>query len=238
MPILTATLIIFLGTFVQATFGFGSALIAMPLLITQMGIITASPLMALVCVLQNAIIVIFSWRKINWSAAWRFLVSSIVAIPFGLLLILYVPEIIVKWILGITLIFYGLYSLLPVRLPELKDDRWALLFGFLGGILGAAYNTNGPPVVVYGAMRRWSPESFRATLNGYFLPIGMIIAIGHGLGGLWTVSIWSYFGVAVPAVLLATTAGSFLNRRIDPARFNRILYVLIILIGILMLVPR
>jgi hypothetical protein len=29
---------------------------------------------------------------------------------------------------------------------------------------------NGPPLVIYGALRRWTPERFRATLQGYFLP--------------------------------------------------------------------
>ena len=41
-------------------------------------------------------------------------------------------------------------------------------FGFFAGILGGAYNTNGPPVVIYGSLRKWSPATFRATLQGYF----------------------------------------------------------------------
>ena len=37
---------------------------------------------------------------------------------------------------------------------------------------------NGPPLVIYGALRRWSPQHFRATLQGYFLPASLA-----GLGG-------------------------------------------------------
>ena len=29
---------------------------------------------------------------------------------------------------------------------------------------------NGPPLAIYGSMRRWSAQHFRATLQGYFLP--------------------------------------------------------------------
>jgi uncharacterized protein len=37
-------------------------------------------------------------------------------------------------------------------------------------VFGGAYGMNGPPLVVYRAMRRWSPPHFRAILEGYFLP--------------------------------------------------------------------
>lgn len=37
---------------------------------------------------------------------------------------------------------------------------------------------NGPPLAVYGSLRRWSPQRFRATLQGYFLPASLV-----GLGG-------------------------------------------------------
>jgi hypothetical protein len=36
---------------------------------------------------------------------------------------------------------------------ELQDDRLAWLFGFAAGVLGEAYGMNGPPLVVYGALR-------------------------------------------------------------------------------------
>ena len=52
--------------------------------------------------------------------------------------------------------------------------------GFCAGVLGGAYGMNGPPLVIYGAMRRWSAQHFRATLQGYFLPASII-----GMGGYW-----------------------------------------------------
>lgn len=205
----------------------------MPILVSFLGISTASPLIALVGVALNGIIVAFSWRKILWKAAWRILLASTLAMPLGLWIILYAPEKAVKLVLGIFLILYGLYSLLPTPLPTLKNDRWAYFFGFLGGILGSAYNVNGPPVLIYGTMRRWPPEVFRATLNGYFFPSGIIVIIGHCIGGLWTGEVWTLFLWSLPALLIATWLGTLLNRKLDPTRFNRVLYVLIFGIGLL-----
>jgi hypothetical protein len=33
-------------------------------------------------------------------------------------------------------------------------------------------------------MRRWSPQHFRATLQGYFLPASIVAMIGYSLAGL------------------------------------------------------
>ena len=76
---------------------------------------------------------------------------------------------------------------------ELTDDRQAWLFGLSAGVLGGAYGMNGPPLVVYGALRRWSPEHFRATLQGYFLPASVIGMIGYWAAGLWTPSVSRYY---------------------------------------------
>ena len=65
-----------------------------------------------------------------------------------------------------------------VRKPELHSDRLAPLFGFAAGILGGAYGMNGPPLVVYGGLRRWQPTQFRAMLQGYFL---IAILPGHAV---------------------------------------------------------
>jgi uncharacterized membrane protein YfcA len=51
--------------------------------------------------------------------------------------------------------------------------------GLLAGILGGAYGINGPPLVIYGAKRRWSAQHFRATLQGYFLIASIVGIIGY-----------------------------------------------------------
>jgi hypothetical protein len=37
---------------------------------------------------------------------------------------------------------------------------------------------NGPPLAIYGALRGWSTQQFRATLQGYFLVASMIAMAG------------------------------------------------------------
>ena len=68
---------------------------------------------------------------------------------------------------------FSLHALAVRRHFELKDDRLAGFFGFTAGVLGGAYGINGPPLAIYGTLRRWSPEHFRAMLQAYFLPASL-----------------------------------------------------------------
>ena len=86
-------------------------------------------------------------------------------------------------------------------------------------MLGGAYGMNGPPLVVYGTLRRWSPERFRATLQGYFLPASLIGMAGYWAAGLWTPRVSRYYLLSLPAVLLAIPLGRAMNRRLDAQRF-------------------
>ena len=80
--------------------------------------------------------------------------------------------------LGLVLVAFGLYNIIRPKLPTPGSEKLSYVFGFVAGILGGAYNTNGPPAVIYGALRDWSPESYRATLQEYFISDGNHMTIG------------------------------------------------------------
>jgi uncharacterized membrane protein YfcA len=228
--------ILFISTLTRSTFGFGDALIAMPLLSLFIDVQIATPLVQLIASVIAFIIVGQSWRNIDLRITWRLILSSALGIPVGLLLLKMAPEGVVIGLLAALLIGYGLYNLARPQLPQLANQRWAYGFGFVAGILGGAYNTNGPPVIIYGTLRKWSPERFRATLQGYFLPVGLVILLGHALGGLWTRQVWQLFGLSLPIVLAAIFLGARLNRRIPPNRFDRLIYAILVVLGVILLI--
>jgi len=81
-------LIILVSTLVRAVFGFGNALIAMPLLaMTPIGMKTATPLVALVATILSLVILVKDWRMIDLRSTWRLLVATIPGIPLGLILL-------------------------------------------------------------------------------------------------------------------------------------------------------
>src|ERR1051325_1271536 len=119
-------------------------------------------------------------------------------IPLGLMLLKNGGESVVKGVLAVVIIVFSVYSLLGGKDRELSDDRLAWLFGFGAGVLGGAYGMNGPPLVIYGSLRKWSPQHFRATLQGYFLPASLAGMWGYSLAGLWTPAVSRFYLLPLP----------------------------------------
>ena len=226
--------IIFLATFVRATLGFGDALVAMPLLVLILNLKIASPLVAFGSVIIATSMLINNWKMIEFKSAWRLILASLLGIPIGLVLLKFAPETLVKYFLGLVLILFGLYNLVKPDLPTYQSNFFAYISGFVGGVLGGAYNCNGPPVIIYGKLAKWSPQKFRATLQCYFVPTAYMIMINHGLSGMWTPEVLHYFVFAVPVIIIALIAGTRVSRKIKPGVFDKYVYAALILMGILM----
>lgn len=229
-------LIILLGsTLVRSAFGFGDALVAMPLLAMAVGLRTATPLVALVASTIGLIILLRNWRSVQIHSAWRLIVATIAGIPLGLLLLKGAYEGLLQVLLAAILIGFAAFGLLNPRRIVLRGENSAFGFGFIAGILGGAYNTNGPPVVIYGTLKGWNPTTFRATLQGYFLPSSLFITAGHGSAGLWTGEVLRLYLFALPLVLVSIFLGGWINRRFSPERFAQWVYGLLIALGLLLL---
>src|SRR4051794_35348798 len=216
---LSVPAVICLATPIRAGFGVGGGLGPVPLLALIIPVEVAAPLAVLVSVTVAGIVLLQDWREVHAGSAGRLILSTMFGIPFGLLLLTSVAEPVVKAVLAAVIITFSAYRLVGRSRFELKDDRLAWLFGFGAGVLGGAYGMNGPPLVAYGALRRWSPERFRATPPGYFLPASLVGMAGYWAAGLWVPAVTRNFLTSLPAVLTATFLGRVLNRRMDGRRF-------------------
>jgi uncharacterized membrane protein YfcA len=222
--------VVFLATFVRSAFGFGEALVAVPLLALVIPIEVATPLAVLLSVTVAGVIVVQDWRKVHVASAGRLVLSTLIGIPLGLWVLTTADARLVKAALAVIIIAFSAYSLARKR-GELKDDRLAWVFGFGAGVLGGAYGMNGPPLVIYGALRRWSPEHFRATLQGYFLPASLVGMAGYWLTGLWVPAVTRYYLLCLPPGLVAILLGRWVNRRMKGHRFLIYVHIGLIVVG-------
>jgi uncharacterized membrane protein YfcA len=195
--------VFFAATLVRSTFGFGEALIAVPLLAFVLPVEVAAPVAVLVSITVAAVIVARDWRHVHFRSAGWLLLSTIFGLPIGLALLRSVPEPIVKLLLGVLVAGFSIWSLVRVHAHELKDDRLAWLFGWLAGVLGGAYGMNGPPLAVYGY---WST-------------------------GLWTPDVTRYYIASLPSVVLAILLSRWINRWLHGARFLVYVHAFLVAIG-------
>lgn len=208
---------------------------AVPLLALMLPVEVAAPVAVLVSITVALMVVVQDWREVQVRSAVLLVLPTMLGIPLGLMLLRAVAEPVVKGILGCVIIAFSAHSLLSRKHRELKDDKFAWLFGFGAGVLGGAYGMNGPPLVIYGSLRRWSPQYFRATLQGYFLPASLAGLWGYQLAGLWTPAVNQLFLLSLPFVVLATFLGRAINRRIAVHRFLLYVHCGLILVGTVLL---
>jgi uncharacterized protein len=228
--------VIFLATLIRSAFGFGEALVAVPLLALLIPVEVAAPLAVLLSITVAGVIVVQDWHHVHVRSAGRLVLASLFGIPLGLLLLTAVAERAVKAILAGVIIAFSTYSLVSRRRMGLTNDRLAWVFGFAAGVLGGAYGMNGPPLVIYGALRRWPPEHFRATLQGYFLPASLAGMLGYWLAGLWVQAVTRYYLLSLPVALAAVVLGRAVNRRLKGRRFLIYTHVGLIAVGTTLLI--
>jgi uncharacterized membrane protein YfcA len=228
--------IMFFATLIRSAFGFGEALISVPVLVLRIPLEIAAPLAVLVSITIAALIVMQDWRQVHVRSAGWLLLSTMFGIPLGLMLLMNPHQEIVKLILAAVILCFAIFSLTLTEGARLKSDSkvWLLTCGFVAGVLGGAYGMNGPPLAIYGTLRGWSPQNFRATLQGYFLPASVIGMIGYLWKGLWTHELAYFYLLTLPVTIPAIWLGRIANRRLPVQKFRAFVYVGLIAIGLVL----
>jgi hypothetical protein len=126
---------------------------------------------------------------------------------------------------------------LNFKLPRLEHNLWAFTAGFLAGVLGGAYNTAGPPVILYGNCRRWPRDNFKSNLQGFFMVNSIVVLISHFLAGGFTAEVWRIVPFGLGAAILGILAGLRLDKHLNPQTFRKIVLVLLLVVGIRLFLP-
>ncbi|MCF6278025.1 MAG: sulfite exporter TauE/SafE family protein [Anaerolineales bacterium] len=228
--------VLFLASFTQSLSGFGVALISMALLPSLMSIQSATALVALIGIVVDFGVLARYRKSLKIREVWPLILASFFGVPLGIFLLSYVKEQVMLVALGFVLVGYAIYALVGFKLPALKEKIWAYLAGFLSGLLGGAYNTNGPPIIIYASCRRWPPDVFKGNLQSFFLVNSLIIVAGHAISGNFTPDIWTMFLAGLPGIALGLLAGISLDKKINPYVFRKIVLVLLLVMGVKMVV--
>ena len=234
MTCLLAGIIFFCAGFLQGLTGFGSALIAIPLLSLLMDIKAAVPL----CMLNGLALTLYLSVHLRFHLDTKkilpLLIGSLPGIVTGALLLSRLDSHLLRLAIGVLLIGFSLYRLY-LRAPSIQLPSWCgYLAGFLTGAIGAALSAGGPPAIIYTTLTGWNKEEIRATLSGFFVISGFITVIVHALTGVSSLATLSCFSVTVPFVLAGTLCGSKMSGRFSQVTYLRLVHYLLLVMGVMM----
>ncbi len=231
---LLAGLIFLAAGFIQGLTGFGSALVAIPLLSLVIDIKAAVPL----CILNGLLITVYLAvqlrRYLDRRKILPLLLGSIPGVFVGAILLKEVDSVVIRSGIGLLLICYSIYNLLVIPRPLNPARIWGYVAGFLTGAIGAAFSAGGPPTIIYTTMTDWKKEEIKATLSGFFVLNGIVTAVVHAMSGISSLTTVGLFAVTAPFVLIGTVAGATITDRIDRKTYLRLIYGFLLVMGVMM----
>lgn len=224
-------LIVVIAYTVKGFSGFGAGLLAIPMLSTVIPMTVVVPAVSLLSYGAN----LFQSFKLRQDISWRDICPLI---PFCLIGVFWAVWMLVnvnsKWLalaMGLFVIVYGLYSLLPVK--QLTGSRiWAVPFGGIGGFIGALFGSSGFIYVTYLKLRFLNKTQFRASVAMALTLDGTFRISGYIGSGLLTSDVLILSGLLFPILLLSIWVGNCLHLGISANRFNQIVSALLIFSGL------
>ncbi len=137
-----------------------------------------------------------------------------------------------NFILGVIVIAFSWFQLSKPNITQLKTNAYAIPAGFIAGVLGGAYNTNGPPIVMYGVIKKWDPKEFKASLQAFFIFSNIYIIGSHFYYGNFTPIVIQYSVYTLAPAIASILLGNYLSKKIPAEKFNSMVYVLFMCLGL------
>ena len=224
-----------LAGFTQGFSGFGSTVVALPLLGAVMGMQQAVPLGCLMALTINVLLTARLRAHVNRFPLGMLLLSALPGMALGAVFLGAAPEALLKALLGLGVLLFALSSFRAQPSGGPANPGWAVPAGFLSGCLGVCIGINGPPVVAWAARQSWPRDAFKATLTSYFLLAGIGIVGTQALHGRVNGPVLGLYVSALPPLLAGLWFGYSCSGKLGERTFRRIMLVLVACMGALLL---
>lgn len=230
---------LFAGYAVRGAAGFGSGVVATPLMAFVLPLATVAPLITFIGAFVSIRQAARDWPLIAWRRLAEFVPGILIGVPLGIWVFREVSAEVLIRALGLYVVGYALYSLFGSRPGgEAKRlPRWtALPIGTLGAVVATVFGgMAGPVYVTYLDGLRLSKSVFRVTVSTTLLVLSIVRSAAYLAGGVFRIEDFPLvLGAAVP-VAIGTLAGEWVHDRIDPATFRRLVGGLLVLSGLALL---
>ena len=225
-----AAAVLLVAYFVRGISGFGSGLIAVPLLALRFPLPQVVPFMLVADFAASALVGGLHFKHVDWPEIRRLLPTTLVGVIIGTSLLVSLPPAALLTVLGAFILIFAVRGLLVKPGPfSPASPRWAYPAALSGGAVSGLFGTGGPPYVVYLSHRIREKSALRATLSGLFFLEGLIrILTFLAAGLLWDGQTWLDSLMAAPIIVVALYAGSHIHTRLSDRQMLRLVNLLLL----------
>ncbi|EPA9113701.1 MAG: sulfite exporter TauE/SafE family protein [Serratia liquefaciens] len=233
--VLAATLLVAYVIFGIA--GFGSALVASPVMALYIPVAKIVPLLALLDMCAAIVNVSRDGRNAQWAELKRLIPVMIIGSLVGAAILLKTRPDILLLALGIFVVLYALYSLSGLKPDRQFSPKASVPFGLVGGIFSALFGSGGFIYAIYLSGRIEKKEAFRMTQTTLI-----------GMSTLTRVVIFTFAGVyldidllllalgLLPGMLVGITLGRHFTLKMSREQFMKLINVILLASGTVLMV--
>lgn len=237
MTLLWVALISLLGSALQASTGFGYAIVCMGLWPFFIPFKSAAVVEVITALLMVMSISLKMRRHINYKLFVYPLITATVTGVLGVFILVLSGEELLRRVLGAVLFLLSVYFFFFSGKIKIKPGpAKGLVAGTLSGLLGGMFNIGGPPVVVYFLSSIEDKMEYNATLQFYFTLSGISILGMHLLMHNFNSADLGYSVAAAVGMALGVVIGSLVFKKISIRLIKAIVYLFMAAFGVLLLV--
>jgi uncharacterized membrane protein YfcA len=233
LQIALASGLVFLAAIVRGYSGFGFSLLAITALSLIYPPAEVIPAIFLLEIAASLHLLPSIWREVHWRSLLPLMAGALLGTPLGVHALANVPErpmtlALALFVLAATLLLWRGFSLR--RMPNVPAT---LAAGAATGLANGAFGMGGPPVILFYFASPAGHSAGRASLIAYFL---FTDAIGLGFlarEGLVTRQAGLLALAFLPALVLGVWLGARSFRTADPARFRRIVLIVLAMLAVI-----
>jgi uncharacterized membrane protein YfcA len=233
--LLPVALIISAAYVVRGIAGFGSGLIAIPLLAFFLPLSVAVPIVVLLDYISSFSQGMKNREAVQWKEIVPLLPFTLIGVFTALFVFKYVDANLLPKIMGAFIIIFAVYTLLSVTVKSGYSRKWAVPAGSFGGLIGTLFGTGGPFYVIYLKLRGLDKTKFRATFATIFIMDGTVRLFGYLGLGFFNKDTLPLVALTIPVMALGLWVGGQIHTTLSQQAFQRAISVLLIASGFVLL---
>jgi uncharacterized membrane protein YfcA len=214
----------------------GLGVLAVPLMTLVVSPVQAASITLPILIAQDVVSVWVFRHKWDGRSLALLIPSAAIGILLGYLLAAQVSSSAVELAVGLVSIIFSVQRLWVERqaLLVIPPTRpwFGVVCGTAAGFTSQIAHAGGPPFQIYMLPKRLERDAYIGTSAIFFAVVNWIKVPAYAALGQFTRPNLTTAAVLLPLAVVATIAGAVLVRRVSGERFQTVMYVLLILVGL------
>lgn len=214
----------------------GLGVLGVPILATVMSPVRAAAILLPILILQDWVSLVSYRRSLDWRVFLVPLAGALAGTVAGYLTAASVRDGHVRLIVGLIAVVFALQWWIGIVRKRAEGpkpgDVAGVAWGAVAGFTSFVSHAGGPPYQIYSLPQRLAPAELAGTTAWFFAMLNLMKVPPYFVLGQFSRDNLVVSAALAPVAIATTLFGVWLVRRVDAARFYRIIYGLLLVVGL------